>query len=152
EPLLGGVYAGRADRLSLYATAPQIAELPPDLLAAASAWHTPATGGPVFAGLRGGIGPLPDAVARAADAQIPLHSTVRQIESHRGGFRLTIGASNDVRHGEADAVIVAAPAVAASRLLAGIASRASFDLAGIEYASMAIVTFVLDTPLPGHGS
>src|SRR5699024_3004126 len=106
----------------------------------------------VFAGLRGGIGQLPEAVAHAAAADIRLHATVRDIQPRPDGFRLTIGPTPDPRHEEADAVIVAAPAVAASRLLAGVAPRASFHLAGIEYASMAIVTLVLDTPVPGDGS
>lgn len=152
EPLLGGVYAGRADRLSVYATAPQIAELAPDLLAGAQRTQKAPSARPVFAGLRGGLGQLPEAVAHAADVDIRLHATVRDIQPCPDGFRLTIGPTPDPRHDEADAVIVAAPAVAASRLLAGVAPRASFHLAGIEYASMAIVTLVLDTPIPGDGS
>lgn len=152
EPLLGGVYAGRADRLSLYSTAPQIAQLAPDLLAGARRTRKTSSPRPVFAGLRGGIGQLPDAVAHAADVDIRLHSTVRDIQPSSHGFRLKIGPTPEPLHQEADAVIVAAPAVAASRLLAAVTPRASFHLAGIEYASMAIVTLVLDRPIPGEGS
>ena len=54
---------------------------------------------------------------------------------------------------EADAVIVAAPAAKAARLLRDVAPAAATELAGIESASMAITTFVFDgvTPPPGSG-
>src|SRR5689334_13452829 len=68
EPLLGGVYAGRADRLSLRVTVPvlwEVARSGEPLLAAVRRL-TAAQGGtqqgsphPVFAGLRGGLGRLP---------------------------------------------------------------------------------------------
>lgn len=54
EPLLGGVYAGHTDSLSLRATTPQIAALGADLLAGATSARAAATAtGPVFAGLVG---------------------------------------------------------------------------------------------------
>jgi len=74
EPLLGGVYAGHADRLSLRATVPQLVPLATagtplttgvrDMLAAGAATAS-ATGQapkPVFAGIRGGVGRLPGAL------------------------------------------------------------------------------------------
>src|SRR5438093_1004981 len=68
DPMLGGVYAGRADDLSLATTMPQLAR-------ACRTEHTltgavraalaerPAGGGPVFGTLVGGLGRLVDAVA-----------------------------------------------------------------------------------------
>ena len=52
-----------------------------------------------------------------------------------------------------DAVVVATPAPATSRLLADVAPRAAFALADVEVASVAIVTFVFhdDLDLTGSG-
>lgn len=155
EPMLGGVYAGRANQLSLYAAAPQIAGLAPDLLAAAAQQHkhrVSAEHWPVFAGLRGGVGQLPAAIAALTGADIRTRATVRATEAVTEGYRLTISTDRTVEHQHVDAVVVATPAVAASRLLAEITPRASVALAGIDYASMAIITLVLDSSVPVEGS
>ena len=142
EPLLGGVYAGHADELSLQATAPQIAALGSDLLAGAAAARASATTGPVFAGLVGGVGQLPAAVA--GDVDVRLDATVRELTRTSDGWRLSVGPTTDVESIVVDAVIVAAPAPAAARLLAEAAPDAAFALAAIDYASVAIVTYVFD--------
>ena len=74
DPLLGGVYAGRADLLSLQATLPQLVRpvarsrsLLRAMLEARSA--TPPTDGPLFASLPGGLGRLPAAVAPGPPSQ-----------------------------------------------------------------------------------
>lgn len=145
EPLLGGVYAGHADRLSLHATSPQIAALGPDLLGGAVQAKAAATAsGPVFFGLAGGVGQLPEAVVAAGGFEVRLDTTVRAITQTTTGWRLTMGPTTAVEVLEVDAVVMAAPAPAASRLLADAAPAAAFALAGVDYASMAIVTFVLD--------
>jgi oxygen-dependent protoporphyrinogen oxidase len=51
-----------------------------------------------------------------------------------------------------DAVVLATPAPATSRLLADVAPRASFALAAVEVASVAIVTFVFDDDIELTGS
>lgn len=143
EPLLGGVYAGHANELSLRATAPQIAALGPDLLAGAAAARAAATAsGPVFAGLVGGVGQLPAAVA--GGIEVRLDATVRVIAQTSDGWRLSVGPTTDVEAVDVDAVVVAAPAPAAARLLAESAPTAAFALAAIDYASVAIVTYVFD--------
>ncbi len=145
EPLLGGVYAGHADQLSLQATAPQIAALGADLLAgAAKARSGAAASGPVFAGLVGGVGQLPEAVA--AGIELRLDATVREISRTNDGWQLSVGPTTDVEVIGVDAVIIAAPAPAAARLLADVAPDAAFALAAIDYASVAIVTYVFDEP------
>ena len=63
EPLLGGVYAGHADALSLAAAGPQLLALGADPIAAAEA--TEPAPGPVFVGLRGGVGQLTAALAES---------------------------------------------------------------------------------------
>ncbi len=154
EPLLGGVYAGHADRLSLRATAPQIEALGPDLVAGAARSLAAAdpTAGPVFVAPTGGVGTLPDAVVAAGDFEVRLGSTVRAIERAGDGWRVTAGAASALETLDVDAVVVATPAPATARLLAGVAPSAAFALAGLEYASMAVVTFVLDGGAQPSGS
>jgi oxygen-dependent protoporphyrinogen oxidase len=61
---------------------------------------------------------------------------------------LSSGPTTDVRTQVFDAVVVATPASPTARLLRPIAPDAAERLAAIEYASMAIVTIVLDGPAP----
>ncbi|GAA3128811.1 protoporphyrinogen oxidase [Planomonospora alba] len=145
EPLLGGVYAGRAEALSLDATMPRIAAVARSersLLAAARRLgaEAPKDAGPVFATLRQGMGGLPEAVAAASGAEIRTGVTVRQLRRAGSGWRLVTGPVPEPEIVEADAVVVAAPATAAGRMLADEVPRAAAELARIEYASMAIVT------------
>jgi oxygen-dependent protoporphyrinogen oxidase len=153
EPLLGGVYAGHADELSLRATVPQLSQLASaggsltagvrELLDRTTATRDPETPAPpVFAGIRGGVGRLPLAVAQASGARIRTDAMVRELRRTPEGWQLTIGATRDPRVEHADAVIIAVPATPASRLLADITPAAAADLSGIEYASVALVTFV----------
>ncbi|MEV7006284.1 protoporphyrinogen oxidase [Streptosporangium sp. NPDC051022] len=160
EPMLGGVYAGRADRLSLEATMPRIAAAARSerslLTAARQIAAEPAKeAGPVFTTLRRGMGSLPEAVAAASGAEIRTGVTVRELARTETGWRLVTGSVPDPEIVEADAVILAVPAPAASRLLAGEVPGAASELARIEYASMAIVTLAYPRrafPEPPTGS
>ncbi len=148
EPLLGGVYAGRADALSLAAAGAPILALGDDLLAGAAAAKATPEGGPVFAGLDGGVGRLPSALAEASSAEIRTDAVVRDIQRTDAGWTLRLVAGEE----KVDAVVLAVPAPAASRLLADTAPEASFELADLTYASMAIVTFVVDGDVELSGS
>jgi oxygen-dependent protoporphyrinogen oxidase len=157
DPLLGGVYAGRADRLSLQATLPALAAALTRtrslILAAREARAAgPAAAGPVFAGLPGGLGRLPAAVAAASGARIRTGTTVRALARTATGWRLTIGSAAEPSYVDADAVVVAVPAAPAVRLLRDVAPHAAAEVATIDYASVAIVTLVLDAATPGRGS
>jgi protoporphyrinogen/coproporphyrinogen III oxidase len=161
EPLLGGVYAGRADELSLRATMQQIAAVSGSrsLLRALQARPSAPVSGPVFAGLVGGLGRLAEALTRAvsdAGAAVVLDSAVRSLERLPVGFRLVAGSAAAPRTIEADAVVLALPATPAARLLASSAPVAAAELGAIEYASMAIVTLAYPSsafgkPLAGSG-
>lgn len=162
EPLLGGVYAGHADQLSLRATAPQIAALAAgggSLLAAAArgAAEREATAAvPVFAGVVGGVGRLPQAVARAAGAEIRTSTTVRQLRRTETGWLLVVGPTDAPTEVVADAVVLAVPAAPAARLLAPVAPVAAAELAGVETASVAVVSLVVPVdavaePMVGSG-
>jgi oxygen-dependent protoporphyrinogen oxidase len=157
DPLLGGVYAGRADLLSLQATLPQlvapVARSRSLLLAARAARAgTPPTDGPLFAGLPGGLGRLPAALAAASGAQLRLGTTVRALERTPAGWRLTTGSAAAPSAEHADAVVLAVPGPPAARLLADVVPAAAAEVAALEYASVAIVTLVLGGPTPGRGS
>jgi oxygen-dependent protoporphyrinogen oxidase len=149
DPLLGGVYAGRSEDLSFAAT------LAP--LAAAAGRHatlagavtsllpsappvTAAKPAPIFVSLTTGLGAVPEAVAKASGADVRTNAMVRELRRTQTGWRLTIGSAADPEYLDADAVIIAAPAVPASRLLSGTDAAASAALGEIPYASMAIVT------------
>jgi protoporphyrinogen/coproporphyrinogen III oxidase len=146
DPLLGGVYAGRADGLSLRATVPQLAAALDagggKLVAAAKSVvdATPPDAGPAFASLDGGLGLLPEAVARASGAEIRLRLPIRRVDRTPTGFRLVGGPVPDPVTMVADAVVVAVPAGKAAGLLADLAPWAAHELAAMEYASIGIVT------------
>ncbi|MFJ1754427.1 protoporphyrinogen oxidase [Kitasatospora sp. NPDC088134] len=160
EPLLGGVYAGHADEISIRAAVPQLLELarrPGSLTAAIAELGSRATAaGPVFNGLRGGLGTLPDAVAahaRALGADLRTGHPVEALRRTPDGWRITAAG----RELTADAVVLAVPAPQAAALLEADASAAAAELRRIEYASMALVTLAFrradlaDAPLTGSG-
>jgi oxygen-dependent protoporphyrinogen oxidase len=149
EPLLGGVYAGHAREISARAAVPQmVALLGTDrslsrAAAAATPPPDPATATPVFAGIRGGVGRLPGALAQASGATVRTGATVRDLARRpEGGWNLVVGSTRDPEVLQADAVVLATPARSTARLLSDVASSAALNLARIEYASMAIVTLV----------
>lgn len=145
EPLLGGVYAGHAREISARAAVPQVvALLDRDRSlgkAAARATAGPAGDTPVFAGIVGGVGRLPAAVAAASGARIETGTTARGLARRpEGGWTVVVGPTRDPRLVHADAVVVAVPARPAARLLSEVAPAAALELARIEYASVALVT------------
>ncbi|MCW2501950.1 MAG: Protoporphyrinogen oxidase [Actinomycetia bacterium] len=151
DPLLGGVYAGRAEGLSLHATVPGLAgplREHPSLVRAARAAFSPGNGGPVFATVRGGLGRFAGAVAAASKADVRLGVTARELHRTTSGWRIVTGPVPDPGDITADAVVLAVPAPAAARLLAQVGPAAAAELAGIGYASIALVTLVL----PGSAS
>ena len=154
EPLLGGVYAGHARLLSARATVPQLSAWSgePSLVAAA-AHAGAATPGPVFAGIEGGLGRLPRALADGLDVRTG--ATVRELRRTPTGFVLVVGPTTDAEEVEADEVVLATPAAPSARLLVDVAPDAAAELAAVEYASMAVVTLAFradEVPdLPGSG-
>jgi oxygen-dependent protoporphyrinogen oxidase len=152
DPLLGGVYAGRADQLSLAATVPQLAahvSTHRTLIGAARAARAQSSQvvGPVFAGLVGGRGRVPHAitdVVRAAGVDVRTATTVRELTQTNDGFRLTCGAVPAQQTIETRAVVIAVPGAPAARLLGEIAAAAATEVAAIDYASVVTVTLAYD--------
>ena len=146
EPLLGGVYAGRSRSLSFEAVAPALfaqARTGGSLAAHARASLRPGAG-PVFAGLVGGVHGLVDALVAtlAADGvDLRLRSTVTGLR--REGAGVTLSTPTEEVH--AGAVVVAAPAPAAARLLGGVLPTAGplEALGRVAYASVAVLTLAV---------
>lgn len=147
EPLLGGVYAGDAYRISMRSAVPQLfqaARTHTSLTQAVREIQAKAAAnqqtGPVFMGIEGGVGMLPLAVAESVAARgAEIHTRVPVTGLRResaGGWEVTAG--ERVLH--ADAVVVAVPAPAAAGLLAAESPEAAAELRTVEYASMALVT------------
>lgn len=138
EPLLGGVYAGRARAISAKAATPQLL-VPARTADGAQA----ATGsGPVFAGLAGGMARLTEALAERLDVR--LESPVTSLSRTDAGW--------EVSGQTFDAVVVAVPAPAAAMLLRDVAPDASDVLGKIETANVAVVTFAFDGLVTEHSS
>jgi protoporphyrinogen/coproporphyrinogen III oxidase len=156
DPLLGGVYAGRADRLSLEVAMPQLARTArvehtlQAAVRAAQAASRRVPGRPVFAALSGGMSRLVAALAAAGGARISLGLPVRELSRTAHGWRLLLGPVPAPQTDDVDAVVLAVPARPASRLLAEAAPDAAEAVAVLDYASVALVGLALPagTPLP----
>ncbi|MFG3205325.1 protoporphyrinogen oxidase [Streptomyces sp. NPDC048192] len=152
DPLLGGVYAGQADQISLGAAVPQllpvartrrslvegVRELQERARAAATG-----TQAPVFQGIRGGLGRLPTAVAEAvvaAGAQIRTGTKVRSLRRTADSWVIELGDGEGANELTFDAVVLAVPAPAASGILAKIAPAAAAELSTVDHASVALVS------------
>jgi protoporphyrinogen/coproporphyrinogen III oxidase len=154
EPMLGGVYAGHAANLSAAATAPQVVAMLREhgsLLTAAAALPAPSTA-PMFAGLEGGLGLLPRALADAGGFEIRTSATVRVLERTSSGFRLTVGSTRTPEVIETGRVVLAVPGPPGARLLADVAPEAAAALGAVDYASMAVITIAVPTLEVGDSS
>jgi oxygen-dependent protoporphyrinogen oxidase len=161
EPLLGGVYAGRPDDLSLAATMPVLAahlRNAPSVLAGALAARDAGArsrgdvDGPVLVTVAEGIGSLPAALVAASKADVRLHTPAHALRRTGSGFELSIGPAGAPQTLTADAVVVTAPAAKAARLLADVAPGAVEPLGGIPYASMAVVAVAFPAQPVSAGS
>lgn len=142
DPLLGGVYAGRADQLSVEATAPAIAEAARSrrslLLGLRSRSSRPAapTDGPVFQTLAGGLDQLVTRLADDLGDRVRTGCPARSLARARTDWRVR----TDDGETRAEHVVLATPAFATADLLAEVAGPAGAEAAQIPYASVAVVT------------
>jgi oxygen-dependent protoporphyrinogen oxidase len=150
DPLLGGLYAGRADDLSLAVTVPALAAacrtnttLAAAVRAAVARPGPAGPFGPIFATIDGGLSRLVDAVARDAHLEVLLGEPVQQLFYARDCWRISLGSNSNAHTVEADAVVLAVPAGPAARLLSGLCPSAAVEVAEVEYASVALVSFAV---------
>ncbi|WP_447972752.1 protoporphyrinogen oxidase [Nitrospira sp. Kam-Ns4a] len=169
EPLLAGIYAGDAERMSLRATFPRFLELERRhgslirgmLAARPKSGGAGGRGGPGAAGvagvparttfvtLRGGLGDLVRAlVNRVTGAGIELRASCRaatlRVRPTAAGpptYEVLLAGGGCLR---ADAVVLATPAYVSADLLEAVSRPAAEVLREIPYASTATVSLVYD--------
>jgi oxygen-dependent protoporphyrinogen oxidase len=153
EPMLGGVYAGRADSLSLQTTVPALyraaSQRRSALQAAASVLSEGRNAmgprkGPIFVGIDGGVGRLAAVLAAAlrdSGVDLQTRAVVQQVRKRGDLWDVVVGdGRGKYRTVEADAVLLATPATASADLLETVNQAASDELRAIEYADVAVVT------------
>jgi protoporphyrinogen/coproporphyrinogen III oxidase len=146
EPLVGGINAGSAARLSFAAVVPQLAAALDGhrsvvwaLSRQRRASRPAGASEPAFLGLASGLGSLVERLVAGLEAAGgELHTGVRvdTVLAAGEGYRITSGEHSF----EADALVVALPGPAAASALAGVAPAAAHELAGVNYASVSLVT------------
>jgi oxygen-dependent protoporphyrinogen oxidase len=148
EPLLGGIYAGDVDTLSLAATFPQLAALEAQhgsLIRGALAQRTARPKGTppasVFRSLVGGMGELVEHLERAILARggsIRTGTAVEAITAGGPGARFAVAIAGGAPLA-ADDVVVSTPAHAAAPALDGLDGDLSATLRDIPYVSTATI-------------
>jgi oxygen-dependent protoporphyrinogen oxidase len=154
DPLVGGINAGRADALSLAATARPIADGASRsrslILGLRGAKAGPT--GPVFLGVKGGLHRLVVRLAEEA-GDIRSGTAVRAITAGAGGYTVRCDPGPDI---EAGAVVVTVPSYVAAGLVEPLSPAAAGHLAAIRHASVVTATLAyrpsaLPRPLDGSG-
>ena len=154
QPLIGGIYSGDPQRLSMQATLPQFVQMERtygSLVRAMSASRADRSNAapPQLVSLRGGLQAIVDAIVQRIGEAIRNASEVTHLS--RSGPAWTLGFA-DGSQAQADGVICALPAYAAARLLQGIDSELAQLLESIRYNSIATVNLAYDAstlpPLP----
>jgi oxygen-dependent protoporphyrinogen oxidase len=155
EPLLGGIHAGDVERLSMPALFPRLAEAerrPGKVLLTLRRTRQADPHG-AFRALAGGMAELVDRIAAVLPpGSVRLGAAVTGIQSSGRGWRVAAG---DAAH-DAAAVVIAAPAHAAARLLAPFDAAAAAACGAVPYVSTASVALGwrredVEHPLQGTG-
>ena len=166
QPLVGGIYTGDPEHLSLAATLPRFIEMERDHgslwkgLRATAAGRATATQGArygLFASLAGGLGQLVDSVTGRLEETCRIRRGARVVAIRRGkeseGFRVELDTGESI---EADAVVMAIPCAAAAHLAGHLSKDLSDRLSEIASASSVVVStgYRLDQiahPLDAYG-
>ncbi|MFL6069647.1 MAG: protoporphyrinogen oxidase, partial [Actinomycetes bacterium] len=153
EPLLGGVYAGRADDISTNMALPgllDVAGRTGTLVGGARSLREASAAAPsehVFASVRGGLGTLGDSLVQARSLNVKCGTRVTSVVRHGNEWRALTDQGESIT---AASVVLAVPAFEAAPLLRACADEAA-ELAGsIHYASVALVTTVFDRGVASH--
>lgn len=149
DPLVGGLYTGDPQLLSMDAVFPRLKELErrhgsvmKGLLRArrergsALATH-PANR--LLLSFRQGMETLPRALASALGQRVAYDCRVEAVNPGAGGFHVRVHMGNDVHRLAADAVVLALPAHAAAGLVVPLDGRAGAVLADIPHPPLAAV-------------
>ncbi|HZQ90395.1 MAG TPA: protoporphyrinogen oxidase [Terriglobales bacterium] len=162
DPLLAGIYGGRADRLSARAVLPRMVEMEArsgslirGMLAARNKMQTAsgARARPLFTTLRGGMQQMTDAIAARLDPRA-VHAGTEVASLSREGDAWRLGPP--ARAERFDGIVLALPAHAAAELLRAAHPELARELAAIPHTSSLTVALAYDasafsTPLAGFG-
>jgi oxygen-dependent protoporphyrinogen oxidase len=158
EPLLAGIHAGDVDRLSVRALFPRFPEEEARHGSLLRAFRRqpkrPASGDGAFKSLPGGLSDMIRALVATLPADsIRLRTSVSRIEKQANGFQVETTAGHVLA---TDAVVMAAPAYAASIILRTLAPDLARLCGEIPYASAATIALAFRResvrhPLNGSG-
>ncbi len=149
QPILSGIYAGDADRLSLAATFPRLRDtelkhgsLTKGMLAQrkqAAAKPQPGPKRSAFLSLRDGLGQLTDALEEAlTDVDVLLGTEVTALDRlDDGRYEVSLSAGRSLM---VDGIVLAVPAYAAGQMLGTLEPSVASLLSHIPYVSTATVT------------
>lgn len=157
QPLIGGIYSGDPQRLSMQATLPQFLEMERTygslVRAMALARGAPNGHTPQLMSLRGGLQTIVDALAQRTESLLRVSSEVTALSRQAEGWSIALA---DGSRAQADAVICALPAYAAARALRETDAQLAELLDRIRYNSIATVNLAYDAadvaglpPTPG---
>jgi oxygen-dependent protoporphyrinogen oxidase len=143
QPLVGGIYTGDLERLSLRATFPRFEQMEQrsgSVLRAMRAQRTAEASGArygLFVSLPGGMTELLSVMQAevAKSQQITLNTPVESLARSAVGWKMTASGRQHVF----DAVVLALPAYRSSSLVAAESAALAAELNSIEYSSSAIV-------------
>ncbi|MCC6712408.1 MAG: protoporphyrinogen oxidase [Candidatus Dadabacteria bacterium] len=146
QPMIGGIYTGDAERLSLRATMPQYIELEEEhgsVIAGMLRSYRQKSRArkrdsgarySMFVSFKKGMSTLTDRLASGLGESLRLGEKVSGVTESGGGYTV----STDKGVYDADGVVITTPAFAAAKLVENIDPETASLLAGIEYASSAV--------------
>jgi oxygen-dependent protoporphyrinogen oxidase len=147
QPLLGGLFAGDIDRLSVRATFPELVRWEREheslIRGARAAIRSATQGSPMFLTPRGGVSELVDALLGSVGTErirLGVRPSLRLGEAEEGNVPFVVDAGDGPRR--AHAVVLAVPAFEAAGLLGGFAPAAAAELSAIRYVSTGVVSLV----------
>lgn len=141
DPMVAGIYGGRASELSISAIFPKLVAFEKKYGSVSLGMMHRRREGGKMPGSRlfswaGGIGTLPTALAQHLAENIQTGVTVRRISSNPGGFSIDLGKDGNL---QAKTVIVATQTHVAAQLISEIDPQGAVAAAQIETPPMAVV-------------
>jgi protoporphyrinogen/coproporphyrinogen III oxidase len=149
QPLIGGIYSGDPQRLSMRATLPQFVEMEQrygSLLRAMRCTQASAAA-PRLAALRDGIGSVVSTLKERIAGEIHMNAHAVALQREGQLWSIAFAARDRV---EADAVICALPAYAAAALLHRLHPGLASLLESIRYNSIATINLAYDAAATQH--
>jgi oxygen-dependent protoporphyrinogen oxidase len=156
QPLLGGIHAGDVERLSMASLFPRLLEAEREHGSVLRGWRRlggRSSSGSAFRALRGGMDELAAALAARLGDAVRTKASATRLDAIDGGWRVVVDKGETVT---ARAVIIAAPASEAARLLSNVDREAADLCAEVPYVSTVSIALAyprtaIAHPLDGTG-